>query len=138
MKQITIILGISLLLFSCGKKTTTPPVTTETTTQKIQKKWNITNIKDIMYVGQQTTTIDTTINNYGVSGDYVEFQTNGKAVMHFFGGTDTVNYSIISDTKLTFDGDEFTINTLNQTDFVFTYYNRTDPDYYDNVVILKR
>lgn len=105
----------------------------------LQNNWNLVSIHDIQYVGASTTIVDTTI-SYGLPGDYVNFNSNGKAYYRISGSYDTVNYSLLSDTKMLFDGDTFTVNTLTTTDMVMTYYGReTSPvNNWDNVIVLKR
>lgn len=128
---------ISIGIFaSCGKDSTTTS-TPSTTTQKIQKKWRIINSQDINYLGTSTT-VDTIIDNIPAISDSIEFKADGKAYYTWFGAPDTVSYSIISDTKIIFDGSEHTINTLDANNFVSTYYERVDTPYFDNVLILKR
>ncbi|MBK7763709.1 MAG: hypothetical protein IPI46_10110 [Bacteroidetes bacterium] len=138
MKKILFSICIVSLMCACGKKSTTPS-NSLTTLQKLQNNWNLINISDIQYVGSSTTVIDTII-NYGLSGDYVNFNSNGKAYYRIAGSYDTVNYNLINDTQILFDGDTFTVNSLTTTDMVMTYYGReTSPvNNWDNVLVLKR
>lgn len=138
MKKILFGLTIIGMLASCGKDsttTTTPP----SSTTLLQNKWNVLSAQDIEYVGASTTVVDTVI-NYGVSGDYIQFNTNNTAYYRIAGSDDTVSYNLISNTKLIFDGDTFAVNTLTASDLVLTYYGReTNPIHnWDNVLVLKK
>lgn len=139
MKKILFALSIIGMLASCGKDsttTTTPP----TSTSLLQNKWNVLSAQDIEYVGASTTIVDTVI-NYGVSGDYVQFNANNTVYYRIAGDNDTVTYNLISNTQLVFDGDTFAVNTLTANDLVLTYYGReTTPTVHnwDNVLVLKR
>lgn len=140
MKKVLFSLLVIVILSSCGKdKTTTTTTTTQTTAQIIQNKWNLISIKDIQYVGSSTSIVDT-VYDYGMVGDYVQFNSNNTAYYKIAGSFDTVNYNLLSDTKMTFDGDTFTINTLTTSDMVMTYYGReTNPvNNWDNVLVLKK
>jgi len=65
-----IILSISMMvLFASCSKDKTNTSTPETTTQKLQHKWNLVSIEDIQYLGTSTTQIDN-INSYGVAGRF--------------------------------------------------------------------
>ena len=141
MKKVLFGLLVISILASCGKdKTTTTTTTTpQTTAQKLQYKWNLMSIQDIQYVGASTTIVDTVI-DYGMVGDYVQFNTNNTAYYRIAGSLDTVAYNLFSDSKMVFDGDTFSINTLTATDLVMTYYGReTNPvNNWDNVLVLKK
>lgn len=134
------ILSLSILVFfaSCGKDKTNT-TTTETTTQKLQHKWNVVSIKDIQYIGSSTTQIDTIV-DYGIAGDYIDFSNNNIAYTRIAGSNDTFLYSVINDTKIMFDFDTFTINTLSATDLKLTYYGReiNPVNNWDNVLTLNR
>lgn len=140
MKKYFLGLAFISILASCGKdKSNTTTTTPQTTAQKLQYKWNLLSIQDIEYVGASTTIIDTII-DYGVAGDYIQFNANNTAYYRIAASNDTVSYSIISDTKMIFDGDTFAINTLTSSDLVMTYYGReTNPVHnWDNKLVLKR
>jgi hypothetical protein len=142
MKKTLLILTLGFgLLASCKKEdsTTNSSTTTPlTTAQKIQNKWNFVSVMDYNYVGASTTLdyIDTLA--IGTAGDYLDFRTNNKVYISVSGQMDTLDYSIVGDTKLIFDGDTYDITKLSTSDFVFTFSERTDPPYYDNVIVLKR
>lgn len=138
MKKLLLSLAVATLFASCGKdntNTTTP----SSTAAMVQNKWNLLSIQDIEYVGASTTQVDTII-DYGMAGDYVQFNANNTAYYRIAGSYDTVAYQLISDTKLSFDGDTFTINTLNASNMVMTYYGREiNPVHnWDNVLVMKR
>lgn len=137
MKSYVIII-LSMVFFSACKKDNSTTTPTLTTTQKIQNKWSIVSVMDYNYVGASTTLdyIDTTY--VGTSADYIEFRADNKTYGFVAGGFDTSQYTILSDTKMLFDGDTFTINNLTSSDFKFTYYERKQNPYYDNVITLKR
>ncbi len=139
MKKVLFGLLVISILASCGKDKTTTTTTPQTTAQKLQYKWNLMSIQDIQYVGASTTIVDTVI-DYGMVGDYVQFNTNNTAYYRIAGSLDTVAYNLFSDTKMVFDGDTFSINTLTATDMVMTYYGReTNPvNNWDNVLVLKK
>ncbi|MEN9339811.1 MAG: hypothetical protein RIQ62_1123 [Bacteroidota bacterium] len=137
MKKITLTaLSLFALLSACKKDDTTTN-TSLTTQQKIQTKWNFVANYDINYLGQ-TTNVDFIDTINGAAGDYVDFKSNNKAYISVGGIYDTIDYAILSDTKLLFDYDTFTINTLTLTNFQFTYADRISADYYDNVIKLSR
>lgn len=139
MKKSMLALVFIGILASCGKDsttTTTPP----STISLLQNKWNLMSIQDIEYVGASTSIIDTII-NYGVPGDYIQFNANNIAYERIAAGNDTLSYNLISDTKLVYNGDTFKVNTLTANDLVLTYYGReTTPTVHnwDNVLVLKR
>ena len=135
-----IILSISMMvLFASCSKDKTNTSTPETTTQKLQHKWNLVSIEDIQYLGTSTTQIDN-INSYGVAGDSIDFSANNKAYLRIAGGNDTLLYSVLNDTKLIMDSDTFTINNLTASALKLTYYGReTSPvNNWDNVITLSR
>jgi hypothetical protein len=141
MKKALLILTLGFgLLASCKKEDTTSSnnTSTLTTAQKIQNKWNFVSVMDYNYVGASTTLdyIDTLA--IGTAGDYLDFRTNNKVYISVSGEMDTLDYSIVGDTKLIFDGEVYDITKLSTSDFVFTFSERTDPPYYDNVIVLKR
>lgn len=129
MKKLLILsLSIIGLFASCGKDKTTTTTPTETTAQKIQHKWNFISGND--YFNHGTGTVDSTHYWIGAPGDYVEFKNNGFAYRKDGVYLDTITYSILSDTKMTFDYDTFTITTLNANNLVFTYYETVTPPFF--------
>ncbi|MCF8255161.1 MAG: hypothetical protein K9H61_13290 [Bacteroidia bacterium] len=142
MKKALLILTLGFgLLASCKKEdstTTSNNSSTLTTAQKIQNKWNFVSVIDYNYVGASTTLdyIDTLA--LGSAGDYLDFKTNNKVHISIDGEQDSLDYSIVGDTKLIFDGDTYDITKITANEFVFTYSERIDPPYYDNVIVLKR
>jgi hypothetical protein len=139
MKKILFALAFIGMFASCGKDsttTTTPP----SSTALLQNKWNLISIQDIEYVGASTSIVDTVI-SYGIAGDYIQFNANNTAYYRIAGSEDTVAYNLINSSKLAFDGDTFTVNTLTANDLVMTYYGReTTPTVHnwDNVLVLKK
>ncbi|HPI55555.1 MAG TPA: hypothetical protein PLU10_12735 [Chitinophagaceae bacterium] len=131
LKWMAMIVFLSSLL-ACDKKKTDSGTTQLTTIQKLQNKWKIKHVIDYNYTTPPTN--DTIV--VGGANDYIEFKADNKAYEYFGGFYDTVTYSLISDTQLQFDGDLFTINTLNSSDFKFTYQGNTGSYVYDNVVTL--
>lgn len=137
-KLIPIVLLTLVFISSCKEDDETPDTTkTETTAEKIQHTWNITSSMDFNFVGASTTLdyIDTLV--IGSNGT-IEFRADNKAYEHTNGERDTIDYQIVNDQTINFGGDVFTINTLNATEFKFTYAERTDTPYFDNVLILNR
>ncbi len=139
MKKLFPLLAIMLVAFAACKDddTSTTPEPELTTAQKIQHKWNIDNIIDINYNGQ-TTTVESRDTFPPVTGDYIHFLANNTAEFKFDGDTDDVDYKIVNDQTLEFDGDVFTIVTLTESLFVFRYEDRASDPYYDNYVYLSR
>jgi hypothetical protein len=132
-----IILGLALLgcMTACNDDKE-DPIAPLTTAQKIQNKWNFISSND-NYISS-TGTIDSTDYFLGEGGDYIEFGTNNTYVFNVGGDNDTMPYKILGDTKIILASDTFTINTLTEKDFIFTYSDRTSTPFYDNVVTLKR
>ena len=60
-----LILSLSSIIFfaSCSKDKTNTTIP-ETTTQKLQHKWNLVSIEDIQYLGSSTTQIEVTTDEY--------------------------------------------------------------------------
>ena len=135
MKKVILLSLVAIAIFaSCRKETTSSMSTTE----MVQKKWGIISTQDVEYVGT-TNVVDTIITNTFGTTDSIEFKSDNTAVENIMGMTDTISYQILSDTKMILDADTFTINTLTLNDFVMTYSNRVDtPNYYDNIITLKR
>lgn len=139
MNKVLIISILIICFFASCSKDTTNSTLPQTTTQKLQHKWNLVSIKDIQYVGNSTTQIDTII-DYGEVGDYMDFGSNNIVYMRIAGGNDSLMYSVLNDTKIILDSDTFTFNNLTSTDLKLTYYGReTNPvNNWDNVITLKR
>jgi len=138
MKNINLFLFIGLLVFaSCGDNATTPKES-ETTAQKVQHRWTLVSVIDYNYVDSSTTIdyIDTIIASN--PANYVEFRADNTASAQIDGDQETFSYSILSDNRIVFDGDDFVITTLNANTFIMTYADREDIPYYDNVITLKR
>ena len=124
------------LVFSCKKddkkQDSTIPLTTE---QKIRNNWSIENIIDCNYIGSSTM-LDNKDTLYK-SGS-IDFGDGNKAYADFGGDLDTVDYLIVSDNSLDFDGERYEIIELTTSKFTFKYFHRSDTPYYDNIVTLKR
>lgn len=135
MKRIILSLALIGCMAACNDDKV-DPITPLTTVQKIQNKWNFISSND-NYVSA-TGTIDSTDFYLGEAGDYMDFRSDNTLIFYDKGDYDTVMYKIIGDTKLTLDSDTFTINTLTEKDFIFTYSDRSSTPFYDNVVTLKR
>lgn len=101
------ILAAVLMVVSCDKNNSKPA---DTTLQKIQAKWNLTSIYS--KYGSE----DTTYN--GISGDYINFRTDGKVYTNIANAKDTSLYSLVNDTKLVIDSDTATIKQLSSNLFV--------------------
>jgi outer membrane lipoprotein-sorting protein len=114
MKKILLLLIMIVSLFSACKKKDVE----KTTTEKVLGIWKINNIvyKEI-YNG---TTNNSSYN--GIVTDVMDFRADGKIYWNFSGVKDTSVYSILSDSKLQFDGDQFDIRTL--TDNQMSLYNK--------------
>lgn len=75
----------------------------------------------------------------GVSGDFINFNSNGTFTSQFDGSTDNGTYSLISDTQISLNGQTFTIKTLTDTQFVLYGKDVISATEYDESTInLKR
>ncbi len=130
-----ILLGSIVFMFilnACTKPQQVPPPVLNL----LQHKWNWITGHD--YFNNGTATVDSIHYFNLAAGDYIEFAPNNVAYIKVLGVLDTTTYNLLSDTKLQFDGDEFTINILNNNSLTFTYYERTTSPFYDQVNVLTR
>jgi len=111
--------------------------TEKTTTEKIQNTWNIQTIVDVNYEGT-TTTVESRDTLVSGAGNTMDFRSDNLCYAVFDGDFDTLNYQVLNDLTIRLDGDVFTINTLSDTEFEFTYEDRDGDPYYDNVIKLSR
>ncbi|MDQ2721517.1 MAG: hypothetical protein M3Z26_17405 [Bacteroidota bacterium] len=124
-------IAISLIfltfIFSCGKKDQP-----QTTAQKVQNKWTIVNIIDNTHdsSGDQR---DTIVGTPGV--DFFNFGANGSLTGHLMGGDANGNYSIVSNTQISINGQVFTINALTGSQFVLYGKNVVSTTEYDEETI---
>jgi hypothetical protein len=138
MKKISIVLAAlilgSFVFNSCKGDESSGELTTQ---KKLQHRWGLVDIRDINYVGSTTTVdyIDTVVHG---PGNFLEFSTNANAYITIDGQSDTVKYRIVNDQTLEFDGDVFTIDVLTSSSCIFTFKEREEPPFYDNIITLKR
>jgi len=127
----------ALVLFAVSSCTDDSGVNDATTEELVQHKWNIKSIIDKNYLGASTT-----FSHYDTlevkAGDFVDFRTDNKAYMSFDGDLDTSAYNVINDLTIKIGEDVYSINVLNDINFVLQYEERTDTPYFDNIVHLTR
>lgn len=103
-------IAIIAIVFSACKKDDPAPSTKE----RIQTKWVFEKTYSravIPFFGDIRDTI------IGVAGDYVDFRTDNKVYSRISSVLDTLNYSIVDDSKMIIDGDTATIQVINDTQF---------------------
>jgi hypothetical protein len=121
-----------LLLFSCSKdkdETLKP----KTTLEKIQGVWQLQ--KSYFYEHYEDMEFKDSVT--GTAADLVDFRTDGKVYSIVKGDADTSAYSLINDTKLRIEDQDFEIKTL--TDNNLSLYSKdvdpSTPENYMEVII---
>jgi hypothetical protein len=114
MKKVLVLLLLSITIFSACKKKDVE----KTTTEKITGSWKFVSAAYNYFNG----TTSSPSSNNGIAGDYYDFRADGKVYLQEGGVKDTVAYSILSDNKIKFDGDDFDVKVL--TDNQFVLYNK--------------
>ncbi|MDQ6845115.1 MAG: hypothetical protein M3Z92_12305 [Bacteroidota bacterium] len=117
------------VLISCKKDK-------ETTAQKVQHNWTIVSQIDNSH-DDSGDYRDTTLSVNG-SGDFIKFNSDGTFNIQFEGTTDTGNYSIISDTQMSINGQTATILTLTSSQFVIYSKEGSATEYDESTFNLKR
>ena len=105
-----IILTASILFASSCKKDPAPAPTTQ---EKILGKWKIQRISDnAFYSGLPHITTYT-----GNASDYADFRSDGKVEISLYGGLNTSQYGIVSETKIWIDdaADIYDVQELTNT-----------------------
>lgn len=117
---------VSFSFTSCKKKDKV-----ETTTEKVQHKWTLVNVVSNSHDsgGDHIITIP------GSAGDYVDFNSNGTYTSLTGGTSDSGNYSVVSDSQISIDGDVYTIKTLTSAQFVLYLKDETSATEYDEATI---
>jgi hypothetical protein len=114
MKKLLFVAIASMALFSACKKKDVE----KTTAEKVVGVWKVSNFS--------FNDFNNNLNHFtsytGISSDYWDFRTDGKIYLQELGVKDTVLYSITSDTKMVYDGDDCDIRTL--TDNQLVIYNK--------------
>ncbi len=138
-KSILISLVALTMVYACNDDNDPDTVdnTTLTTTEKIQNKWILESIWDNVYVGSSNT-YDYTDTIDMLPGDYMDFRSDDKLYMKIEGDFDTTDYLVIDDQTMSVGTELFEISYLSSSEFVLTFYERTDTPFYDNVVSLRR
>jgi hypothetical protein len=126
MKKLTFVLIASIALFTACKKKDVE----KTTAEKVIGNWKVNSITSKQVFNGNTTNYPYT----GIATDFMDFRADGKIYWNLGGTKDTSAYTIISESKLQFDGDEFDIKVL--TDKQMSLFNKTtEPnnpaDYYE-------
>ncbi len=133
MNKLLIVGFVFLASFSACKKKDVE----KTTAEKVVGVWKVSNFSyNDFYSNANHFTSYT-----GIASDYWDFRTDGKIYLQESGVKDTVSYSIVSDTKMIYDGDDCDIRTL--TDNQFVIYNKytvtTSPiQYYESTFNLAK
>jgi hypothetical protein len=133
MKKLLFLAIASMALFSACKKKDVE----KTTAEKITGSWKFINVTYNFFYGATShlTSYD------GITGDYFDFRADGKVYLQVRGNKDTAAYSILSDNKIKFDGDDFDIKVLTENQFII--YNkdidpRTPTDYQESTYTLAK
>jgi hypothetical protein len=125
----TAIILLTLVFSSCKKDKA------QTTAQKVQHNWNFVSVIDNSH---DATGDDITTTN-GVSGDFMNFVSNGTISSQFDGEASGGIYTIPNDTEILIDGQTFTIKTLTDTQFVLYIKDVISAtDYDEETINLKR
>ena len=101
------ILSLSLAFTSCKKDK-------ESTTEKLQHNWTVQSTIENTHDASG----DDIITTPGVSGDFINFNTNGTVTSHFEGSDDSANYSVLNDNEISIEGYTYTIKTLTNNTLV--------------------
>ncbi len=117
---------ISLSFTSCKKKDKE-----ETTTEKVQHKWTLVTVVSNSHDAGG----DNIITIPGSPGDYINFNSNGTYTSFTGGTSDSGNYSIVSDSQISIDGDVYTIKTLTSAQFVLYFKDEISATEYDEATI---
>lgn len=110
MKKITKAFALFALLAIC---ITACKKDEKTTAEKIQGVWKAHSTITHYFI-QNVHMYDTTLAPVGTT---FEFTKDGKVISTQDNETDTVNYSLVGDTKITIDDETFDIKTLNSSTF---------------------
>lgn len=135
MKKILTLMLIAALIMggmaSCKKNDSTP----KTTLQKIQAKWQLVSYQE----NDHYSGMDHIQNLTGGPDDYLDFRTDGKVYVSFFGTRDTSVYALSGDTKVVMDG-SFILDIKTLTDNSFILYSKDvfGADYYEQTFTLKK
>ena len=121
----TAIILIASVFTSCKKDKA------QTTTQKVQHNWTLVSVVDNSHDANGDN-IDTTA---AVSGDFMNFSSNGTVSLQVGGQPGTVSYSMVSDTQLLFATETFTIKTLTDTQLVLYIKDAISATDYDEETI---
>lgn len=124
-----ILLGI-LFSSSCKKDDSAAPP------PSLKGKWNV---ESVHWKSVENGSVTYDENYTGQSTDHLDFRNDNKAEISLDGATDVVDYTLSSNSKVTIDGEEFTIQQLTEHHarlyLKYTYDNTT----YDEVTMnLKR
>lgn len=119
MKRI-IFFGITTFLFltifsSCKKEEHVA-----TTTEKIQQKWSVVNIK------ASSGTSGTVVIRSNPDQDFMEFRTDLKVLTYIDSQSDMVDYYVINDNVLSIDGETYTISNLSKTTLTLSTTQETN------------
>ena len=107
----------------------------QTATQKVQHNWTLVSVVDNSHDANGDN-IDITA---AVSGDFMNFSSNGTVSLQIEGQPGTVSYSMVSDTQLLFATETFTIKTLTDTQLVLYFKDvLSATDYDEETINLKR
>ncbi len=100
-KFIAIICVLPLLTIVSCKKDEKEVVVEKTTLEKIQAKWGLENITFKYTIS--SIPFDTTAIYNGISSDYFDFRTDGKAYISVDGEPDTSVYALSGDSTILFE-----------------------------------
>lgn len=100
-KFLTVICVLSILSIASCKKDKKEEVVEKTTLEKIQAKWGLENITFKYTIN--SVPFDTTVIYNGVSSDYFDFRTDGKAYISVDGEPDTSVYALSGDSTILFE-----------------------------------
>ena len=129
----TALFGLMFFVFQACKKDAGKE---NTTTQKIQAKWQVDNVVS----NDHTDGVDHKTTASGNSTDYVDFRSDGKTYSNFQGTMDTSTYTILNDSKIIIGGTDTAI-IQNLTDHVFILYQKittSSTDYSEETLNLKK
>lgn len=120
MKKI-ILFGLTVMLLltvfsSCKKE---EHVTT--TTEKIQQKWSVVNIK----VTSQSSGV-TVVLRSNPDQDFMEFRTDWKVLTYVNSESDISDYYVLNDYAISIDGETYDISNLSKTTLTISKTEETD------------
>ena len=122
------VIVFALVSFSCKKKDG------ETTAQKVQHNWTLVNVIDNSHDASGDS-MDTTT---AMTGDYMNFNSNGTVTLQIDGSPATSSYSIVKDSLL-LATQAYSIKVLTDNQFVLYAKEATSATEYDEETInLKR